>query len=63
MENKDKNQDAMKNVSIECIEQDEKGIFDFSLYLFGVGLKKNTLEKKWFEDNDNEEDFMLKKKE
>lgn len=45
MENKDKNQDAMKNVSIECIEQDEKGIFDFSLYLFGVGLKKNTLEK------------------
>jgi hypothetical protein len=52
---------------IECIEQDEKGIFDFSLYLFGVGLKKKTLEQKWFEitvtDNYNEEDFLLKKKE
>jgi hypothetical protein len=52
---------------MECIEQDEKGIFDFSLYLFGIGLKKKTLEQKWFEitvtDNNDEEDFLLKKKE
>ena len=45
--------------------KDKDGIFDFSLYLFGVGLKKKTLEQNWFDITvtDNEEELLLKKKE